>query len=56
MANKILPARLKHFPLAGLIMLMLFTLFGCTTGVRKDPGLTDFEAPNIPLNIVGIGK
>jgi hypothetical protein len=35
---------------------MLFTAFGCTTGVKKDAGLTDYEAPSIPLNTVGIGK
>lgn len=42
--------------IAGVFLLMLFTMFGCTTGVKKDSGLTDFEAPNIPLNVVGVGK
>jgi len=41
---------------AGIMLVMMFTLFGCTTGVKKDAGLTDFEAPNIPLNVVGVGK
>jgi fibronectin type 3 domain-containing protein len=42
--------------MAVALLLMLFTLFGCTTGVKKDPGLTDFEAPNIPQNVTGVGK
>ncbi len=50
------PERLRRIFLIGISVLMLFTVFGCTTGVRQDPGLTDFEAPNIPQNVVGIGK
>lgn len=42
--------------MAVALLLMLFTLFGCTTGVQKDPGLTDYEAPNIPQNVTGVGK
>lgn len=42
--------------MAAALLLMLFTLFGCTTGVQKDPGLTDYEAPTIPQNITGVGK
>ncbi|MBF0542808.1 MAG: hypothetical protein HQM08_00120 [Candidatus Riflebacteria bacterium] len=42
--------------MAGITILMLISIFGCTTGVKKDPGLIDFEAPNIPTNIVGLGK
>ncbi|MBF0499846.1 MAG: hypothetical protein HQM09_06925 [Candidatus Riflebacteria bacterium] len=42
--------------LLGVAMLMLVSMYGCTTGVQKDPGLTDFEAPAIPLNVVGVGK
>jgi fibronectin type 3 domain-containing protein len=37
-------------------LVTLFTLYGCTTGVKRDAGLTDFEAPNVPTNIVCIGK
>lgn len=56
MQKKAAPAPFGRFVLIGVAMLMLVSLFGCTTGVQKDPGLTDFEAPNIPLNVVGIGK
>jgi len=56
MLSKVSPARFKKGFAAGVFLLMMFSLFGCTTGVRKDPGLTDFEAPNIPTNIVGLGK
>ncbi|HNV71451.1 MAG TPA: hypothetical protein PKO06_17235 [Candidatus Ozemobacteraceae bacterium] len=42
--------------LGGFALLALFTLYGCTTGVKKDPGLTDFEAPAIPTNVVAVGK
>lgn len=38
------------------LLLMVFSLFGCTTGVKKDPGLSDFQAPNIPQNVTGVGK
>jgi fibronectin type 3 domain-containing protein len=50
------PYRKNRTVLAGFILLLLMTAFGCTTGVKKDPGLTDFEAPGIPQNVVGIGK
>ncbi|NLM17675.1 MAG: hypothetical protein GX221_08165 [Candidatus Riflebacteria bacterium] len=39
-----------------LLILSVVSLFGCTTGTKKDAGLTDFEAPNIPLNVIGTGK
>lgn len=42
--------------MAVCLLLMVFSLFGCTTGVKKDPGLSDFEAPNIPQNVTGVGK
>ncbi|HNW33645.1 MAG TPA: hypothetical protein PKM25_01840, partial [Candidatus Ozemobacteraceae bacterium] len=48
--------RYRRSFVAGIMLVMMFTLFGCTTGVKKDAGLTDFEAPNIPLNVVGVGK
>ncbi len=42
--------------MAVALLLMIFTLFGCTTGTKKDPGLTDYEAPNIPQNVTAVGK
>ena len=56
MWRKLTPGRIKRNVVAGVFLFMMFALFGCTTGVKKDPGLTDFEAPTIPLNIVGVGK
>ncbi|MFZ2957838.1 MAG: hypothetical protein WA705_13205 [Candidatus Ozemobacteraceae bacterium] len=56
MVKKKAPAPFGRFLLVGVAMLTLVSLFGCTTGVQKDPGLTDYEAPAIPLNVVGIGK
>ncbi|NLI78150.1 MAG: hypothetical protein GX442_17165 [Candidatus Riflebacteria bacterium] len=56
MLNTLAPARYRKSVVAGVFLLMLFSLFGCTTGVKRDEGLTDFEAPTIPTNIVGIGK
>ncbi len=56
MVKQVAPASRMRTYLGGVILLMMFTLFGCTTGVKKDSGLTDFEAPTIPLNVVGIGK
>jgi len=56
MGTKAMPSRFRRNLTAGVILLTMFTLFGCTTGVKKDSGLTDYEAPNIPLNVVGIGK
>jgi fibronectin type 3 domain-containing protein len=56
MWKKVVPRKAGRNIMAVALLLMLFTLFGCTTGVKKDPGLTDFEAPNIPQNITGVGK
>ncbi|MDD2997935.1 MAG: hypothetical protein PHV05_02665, partial [Candidatus Riflebacteria bacterium] len=56
MWKKVLPRKTGRNVMAVALLLMLFTLFGCTTGVKKDSGLTDYEAPNIPQNIVGGGK
>jgi len=56
MLRNLAPERFGRLFLLGIGALMLLAIYGCTTGVRKDPGLTDFEAPNIPQNVVGIGK
>ena len=56
MWKKVVSGRIGRNIMAAFLMLMLFNLFGCTTGVKKDPGLTDYEAPNIPQNITGVGK
>lgn len=56
MGKKVIPTGMRRNVLLGMFFLMLLSLFGCTTGVKRDPGLTDFEAPAIPTNIVGIGK
>jgi len=56
MLRTVTSARYRRSFVAGIMLVMMFTLFGCTTGVKKDAGLTDFEAPNIPLNVVGVGK
>ncbi len=56
MWKKVLPRKTGRNIVAAFLMLMIFTLFGCTTGVKKDPGLTDYEAPTIPQNITGVGK
>lgn len=39
-----------------ILVVMLFSIYGCTTGVKRDPGLVDFEAPAIPTNVVAVGK
>lgn len=41
---------------AVLIVVMAISMFGCTSGVRRDPGLSDFQAPSIPQNVVGEGR
>ncbi|HQG28124.1 MAG TPA: hypothetical protein PLY73_06165 [Candidatus Ozemobacteraceae bacterium] len=56
MLRTVMSARYRRSFMAGVMLMMMFTLFGCTTGVKKDPGLTDYEAPTIPQNVVGIGK
>ncbi|NLF98389.1 MAG: hypothetical protein GX569_16775 [Candidatus Riflebacteria bacterium] len=56
MWKKVVPRKTGRNIMAVALLLMLFTLFGCTTGVKKDAGLTDFEAPGIPQNVTAIGK
>ncbi len=56
MWKKVVPRKTGRNIMAVALLLMLFTLFGCTTGVQKDPGLTDYEAPTIPQNVTGVGK
>ena len=56
MWKKVVPRKTGRNIMSVALLLMLFTLFGCTTGVKKDAGLTDFEAPGIPQNITAIGK
>lgn len=56
MGKKPIMTGMRRNILLGISLLMLLSLFGCTTGVKRDPGLTDFEAPSIPNNIVGVGK
>lgn len=56
MLRTVMSARFRRSIMASVMLITMFTLFGCTTGVKKDAGLTDFEAPNIPQNVVGIGK
>ncbi len=56
MWKKVVPRKTGRNIMAVALLLMLFTLFGCTTGVKKDAGLTDFEAPTIPQNVTAIGK
>lgn len=56
MWKKVVPRKTGRNVMAVALLLMIFTLFGCTTGVKKDPGLTDFEAPNIPQNVTAVGR
>jgi len=56
MWKKVVPRKTGRNIMSVALLLMLFTLFGCTTGVKKDAGHTDFEAPGIPQNITAIGK
>ena len=56
MWKKVVPRKAGRNFMAVALLLMIFTLFGCTTGTKKDPGLTDYEAPNIPQNVTGSGK
>ncbi|HNS08143.1 MAG TPA: hypothetical protein PKN29_00520 [Candidatus Ozemobacteraceae bacterium] len=56
MWKKVVPRKAGRSFMAVALLLMIFTLFGCTTGTKKDPGLTDYEAPNIPQNITAVGR
>ncbi|HAE40165.1 MAG TPA: hypothetical protein DCG57_16265, partial [Candidatus Riflebacteria bacterium] len=56
MWKKVVPRKTGRNIMAAALLLMLFTLFGCTTGVKRDAGLTDFEAPGIPQNVTAMGK
>lgn len=56
MWKKVVPRKTGRNFMAVALLLMIFTLFGCTTGTKKDPGLTDYEAPNIPQNVTGVGR
>ena len=42
--------------IASIFMIaMIISLFGCSSGTRSS-GLTDYEAPNVPQNVTGVGK
>ncbi|HNW12368.1 MAG TPA: hypothetical protein PKI71_13480, partial [Candidatus Rifleibacterium sp.] len=56
MWKKVVPRKAGRSFMAVALLFMIFTLFGCTTGTKKDPGLTDYEAPNIPQNITAVGR
>ena len=56
MWKKVVPRKAGRNIMAVALLLMIFTLFGCTTGTKKDPGLTDYEAPNIPQNVTAVGR
>ena len=56
MWKKVASLRTGRKVIASLMLITLFALFGCTSGVKTDPALTDYQAPNIPQNITGVGK